>query len=236
MTMRHNVGVAFTMIELLVVISIIAILTTLLLPALRRSKDKAMELSCVNNLRQLGGGAMFYANDWDGVIMPACYPTHGYTNQWSAKIVEYLNPNTKMINFYSTNRLPPGYNYRYKYRGVESLYCPNMERNPGTFPSNIHYTTSTYAENYWIGHCTSTSNPALTKDQWYKYSTAKLARNLSNWVLLNEYERVFYSYQHVNSTDWGIHGGNRANFLFLDGHVNTCGINDLSTYENWIPK
>jgi len=90
---RYRSG--FTLIELLVVISIIAILAGMLLPSLGQARNKARDISCVNNLRQLGVAMQMYWDDNNGRIngLYAIFPTWGSTNgplAWPAAIYPYL--------------------------------------------------------------------------------------------------------------------------------------------------
>ncbi len=84
MAVKYRGMRGFTLVELLVVISIIALLIALLLPALARAKAQAMRVVCASNLRQLALATREYAGEYRGQYMPTIasnYPFGSYSGR-----------------------------------------------------------------------------------------------------------------------------------------------------------
>lgn len=140
---------AFTLIELLVVIATIAILASLLLPALSAAKEKGKRIQCLNNLKQIAMGMLLYAND---------DYRHQAPNSRDAEW-EYENP----LQF-KTGQLWP-------YLKAEKIWlCPNtVPRNkvkfnaPLGYPTNWNYVFNGTPVDSQTGNRDGTINPDKVK-------------------------------------------------------------------------
>src|SRR4051794_41019687 len=92
--MTRRTKQAFTLVELLVVIGIIAVLSAFLLPVLAKAKEKAYRAQCINNLRQLGVAIQTYADD-HGDYLPG--PV------WLGVYEMYDNEDTTRLPYYLAN-------------------------------------------------------------------------------------------------------------------------------------
>ncbi|HEV7300168.1 MAG TPA: prepilin-type N-terminal cleavage/methylation domain-containing protein [Tepidisphaeraceae bacterium] len=216
----------FTLVELLVVISIISILVAMLLPALSKARQHANTLTCAANFRQIGIMFSMYANDNRGYLPPVNWKhnlDNSIPNHSSYGMVHALGPYMGRPRWAGTSLTIP---YIYAFNDGDRasfrrsvFVCP--EYQPTGY--DIQPYLSGVAESGYLIHLSpaprdQTLPRKLTKARRPASSLIHVADSFQDYSLKDRAQlwaggRSFDIYRHNNRK--------AANVLFLDGHVNT---------------
>lgn len=134
--MGIRIGKSFTIVELLVVIAIIAILASLLLPALKSAREKGKAIACTNNIKNIFTAEVGYMGDFNDYISPVGpgRDANGCTDYyWTNLLSSYLNFNGETRNSFRDNIKPSNSVYFCQSQSPQSQQ--QGVGNPNCYPS-----------------------------------------------------------------------------------------------------
>jgi prepilin-type N-terminal cleavage/methylation domain-containing protein/prepilin-type processing-associated H-X9-DG protein len=211
----------FTLIELLVVIAIIAILMSILLPSLKKMKERSKEIVCCNNLKQTHLGMASYANDnqncrppiqafangpfWGRILMDGEYLPETESGRESVLLCPSGSPSVILDSFKPNMTRSYGLNRESPFNG------------PGTFSEISVYTA------YRIDKSLCASQDILTADSVSLESGAGL------------FEQMRFFYKRDYGVKYLLHFRHdaKASAAFHDGHVSGLKKEDVKNLQSF---
>jgi len=208
---KHN---SFTLIELLVVIAIIAILASMLLPALNKARQKVNAISCMNNEKQIGVASFLYTEDNNDWIVPGRTKTTDHS--WMALLSGRFG-------------FSPGYGviYQGNTATVGTFVCPSEPIGFGKYKDG-KFAYTHYGINTLLSGFPHSSGADGIK---HKFRRITCLTSASEAMLVCDNSRID-SFDISHTDYFAFRHSNKANMLMMDGHVQAMVLLEFKNRPN----